>query len=149
MADNLDDLLADLPSGTEAALPETLPADAADQVELALYRRAIGGTTWVESLDRNGLPVRLERDQPPDVAAAKAILSAYKPDRYSNAGPQLAVSVRIATFDATGRRVELGGPPPPLGVIEHELERVVGSGTTPSPDNLVSAQVPFPKISGE
>jgi hypothetical protein len=103
MADNLDELLADIPTGTEDACPAKLPDDADDKVELALYRRCTGGVTWVESLDRNGLPVRLARELPGDPKAARDWLAVRRPDRWpavadDSARQAVGISVRVTVM---------------------------------------------------
>lgn len=78
-----------------------LPADIVPQVELALYNRAIGTSAWKEQLDRDGVPVKVCYEVPPDVAAAKALLAAHAPERYgTQAQPmQSAVIVNLIGVD--------------------------------------------------
>ena len=112
---------------TTAAITSQLPDDAVQQTEYALWRRSIGGQTWVEALDRNGLPVRLLREQPPDVAAAKLFLAAKLPTEYGEHAeltitqryvvelPRMADSTEawLASLPIAGRggTPGIGGPP--------------------------------------
>ena len=112
---------------TTTDITSQLPDDAVQQTEYALWRKSIGGQTWVESLDRNGLPVRLLRDMPPDVAAAKLFLAAKLPTEYGEHAeltitqryvvelPRVAESTEawLASLPLAGRggTPGIGGPP--------------------------------------
>lgn len=117
----------DSPASSIAKPSGVLPDDAVQQTEYALWRKSIGGQTWTETLDRNGLPVRLLRDQPPDVAAAKLFLAAKLPtvygehaeltitQRYVVELPRVAESTEawLASLPLAGRggTPGIGGPP--------------------------------------
>ena len=79
MADRLDPFGDD----TLGELPAPAP-DADSQVEAALYRRAVGGTTWAEKMDRFGEVRRLVSDMPPDITAARIWLERRNPERWAD-----------------------------------------------------------------
>lgn len=131
VADALGIQLADvcrLPEYAEARLG---PAHVV-RVERELYAAALPGESWREA-SVAGEIVRLAAYRAPDTAAAKALLAAIEPERYSPQGPALRVAVTVATFDAAGRRQLPEGPGVAGGATFDAKATVVGSGTLPSP----------------
>lgn len=87
---SLDELLADV--------PDSLPVDAVEQVELALFNKAKGGlVTFREQLDRNGKPVPVRYEHPPDPVAASKFLAARDPARYGGQAGQAMPPLVIVT----------------------------------------------------
>jgi hypothetical protein len=82
MADRLDPFGDDTPAPADEIPAPELDHDA--QVENALYRRAVGGVTWSEKLDRFGETHRLEADLPPDITAARIWLERRNPERWAD-----------------------------------------------------------------
>jgi len=78
------------PFGLEPASDCQLPSNAAQQVERALFDRAIGVTVSIDVLTRDG-PVTLDRQLPADVKAATAFLAAHKPSMYGQAVTPMSV----------------------------------------------------------
>ena len=143
--------------GQVARLPEladALPGPAhAARVERALVEAALPGTSWRE-VPVAGELQRAESYRPPDVAAAKALLAAHRPERYGAAAqdirPPLApIAIQVQFVSVTGkvtgqlpaidvqsvaRLPELTGPGTPGGRGELAGEGVgdsVGTGTIP------------------
>lgn len=56
----------------------------------ALYERAVGSTTWAESVSKLGEVRRLYRREQPDTAAARMYLQARAPDRWGTDKPEAA-----------------------------------------------------------
>jgi hypothetical protein len=79
------------PFGLEPASHE-LPVNAVQQVERALFDRAIGVTVSKDVLTRDG-PVTLETELPSDVKAAQTFLAAHMPDVYGGQVGQSATVV--------------------------------------------------------
>jgi hypothetical protein len=83
-----------------------LPVNAVQQVEHALFRRALGVTVSKDALGRDGVTA-LQTELPGDVKAAQTFLAAYKPDQYGFKSAQLNVSVSLAA-DLAAARVRAG-----------------------------------------
>ena len=92
--DDLDLFADDVPSEPFAPSAEH---DAA--VTAALYRRAVGGVTWSEKLDKFGEVHKLQSDMPPDIAAAKLWLQARQPDKWGSE-PQTGTHVYVVALPA-------------------------------------------------
>lgn len=66
------------------------------RAELALYRRAVGGTTWTERIV-DGSPMRVEAELLPDPAAAKSVLAVTDPARWGqDTTPVVKVVINVA-----------------------------------------------------
>lgn len=76
--------------------------DANNQVVQALFKRAVGCVTFKEALDKQGIPVRLEQEHPPETVACMSWLNNRDPDNWSR-NPELRKSkdVDANTYNIT------------------------------------------------
>ena len=100
MSDPDDDL--DLFADDAPQAPFTPSAVHDAEVTAALYRRAVGGVTWSEKLDKFGDVHKLQADMPPDIAAAKLWLQARQPDKWGSE-PQTTAHVYVVALPAPAR----------------------------------------------
>ena len=103
-ADPLDIFADDAQPATadEVAAPFTPTADHDAAVTAALYRRAVGGETWAEKLDKFGDVHRLKADVLPDPAAARLWLQARQPDKWGSE-PEQGTRVYVVQLPAVAR----------------------------------------------
>ena len=95
--DDLDLFADDAPAVAGEPFTPTPMHDA--EVTAALYRRAVGGVTWSEKLDKFGDVHKLQSDMPPDIAAAKLWLQARQPDKWGSE-PQQGTHVYVVALPA-------------------------------------------------
>jgi hypothetical protein len=115
------------PFGLDDDTP-ALPVNAAQQVEHALFRRAIGVTVSKDVLTRDG-PVTLETELPSDVKAAQAFLAAHMPDVY---GGQVVQSATVVVLtDPERLRAMLSQKKAIRHAIEHNVTPPGLSGRAP------------------
>lgn len=98
--DDLDLFADDAPASSGEPFVPSAVHDA--EVTAALYRRAVGGVTWSEKLDKFGDVHKLQSDMPPDIAAAKLWLQARQPDKWGSE-PQTTAHVYVVALPAPAR----------------------------------------------
>lgn len=109
-----------IPAGKAPTLAATDEPTAAHDgaVRAALYRAAVGGEQWSETLDKVGDVRVLRREVAPDVGAARKWLEARAPDQWAEKRTQ---EFRVIVARIEGREVEGVGL-----TLEHDPNAQVG-----------------------
>lgn len=120
-ADDLDLFAGDaVPAPLAPSGEPFTPTPAHDaEVTAALYRRAVGGVTWSDKLDKFGDVHRLQSDMPPDISAAKLWLQARQPDRWGSE-PQQGTRVYVVQLPPVAPSAAAWLEQATRAVIEHD-----------------------------
>ena len=129
----------------------TLPSNAVQQVERALFDRAIGVTVSKDVMTGTG-PVTLDTELPADVKAAQTFLQAHAPERYRDDRPQQLVQFVVAlpprSSNATEWLRDIGRGQSLLPVADAPRHVPTARGSVPDPLG-VPAPLVLPAITVE